>query len=263
MTGRRTKLIAYVGLGLLAYLVFLVARFPASTAYALSQEYTDVGTRISLSGVQGTLWSGRARELVADGIALGRIDWDLNPWAVLRARADIDWRMNGERHAGQGRVVVARDGEVTVQGVHGNMRAEQFTPFFANLPLRLTGDVQVRVQDMVVQPGRRFAARGELNWQEAALTAPQPMQLGSLRIDSVPTEEGGSRLQVSDTGGPLAIQGVIQVGADGTYRTSLTMSARPSADKGLASALGFFGPRDASGRVQVSQTGRIPGWSGG
>lgn len=258
----RTRFFLYAGLGLLAYLIFLIARFPAATAYALSQEHTALGTAVSLSGLEGTVWSGRAEELVAEGMSLGRVDWELNPWSVLRARADVDWRMYGERHAGEGRAIVGPGGEVSLQGMRGNMRAEQFTPFFANLPLRLTGDVQVQVEDLRVEPGERFAALGELHWQEAALTAPQPMQLGSLRIKSVPTEDGGSRLNVSDTGGPLAIQGVIQVGPDGTYRTSLTMSARASADKGLASALGFFGPRDRSGRVRVSQTGRIPGWPG-
>lgn len=262
MTRSRGRVMAYVALGLAAYLIFLVARFPAGMAYALSQEYSDVGERVRLSGVEGTVWSGRAADLIADGIALGRVDWTLNPWALFGARADLDWRMDGAEHAGHGRLIAARDGAIELEGVRGNMRAEQLTPFFANLPLRLTGDVRVDVQEMDIRPGRRFAARGELTWVDAALTAPQPMEIGSLRIESVPTEDGGSRLNLSDSGGPLSVDGVIRVGADGSYRTSLTMAARPEADPSLDSALGFFGPRDPSGRVRVSQTGRIPGWPG-
>lgn len=262
MKRSRAGVTPYVALGLAAYLVFLVAKFPAGMAYALGQEYGDLGDRVRLSGVEGTVWSGRAAELIADGMALGRVDWTLNPLALFTARADIDWRMDGAEHAGYGRLLAGRDGGIEIEGVRGTMRAEQLTPFFANLPLRLTGDVRVDVAAMDIQPGRRFAARGELNWVDAALTAPQPMEIGSLRIESVPADDGGSRITLSDRGGPLAVDGVIRVGADGSYRTSLTMAARPEADPSLDSALGFFGPRDPSGRVRVSQTGRIPGWPG-
>lgn len=260
---RRRTVLAYGVLGVGAYLVFLVASLPAATAYEWARAYGQVPPQFSLQGVQGTVWSGHAQHAEAGGLALGRIRWRINPWQLWRARLDLDWQLNGERHVGQGELVLRPDRTLALQGVRGTLRAEQLTPFYQNLPLRLTGDVGVQLEQLVLEPGRRFAVRGDMVWENAALTAPQAMELGSLRIESVPTDEGGSRLSLSDRGGPLNVQGTILVGPDGSYRTSLSLAARAGADAQLASALRFFGRSDGSGRVRVTQTGRIPGWPNG
>lgn len=258
MSPRTRRVAGYVGLALLAYLVFVLARFPASAAYALLQQ-RPAGLPIQAGQVDGTLWSGRAQAVRTPAAPLGDVRWQLRPAALLVGRLSLDWSVRGGEHNGRGRLSLRPGGALHLEDSRMQLAATELTPLYANLPLRLTGQVNVAVKRLDVDPGRRFTAVGTVDWKDAALTAPQDMQIGSLRITSE-ADGDGSKLVLEDRGGPLALNGVITIAADGSYRTNLTMAARESADPALVSSLRFFGRPDSQGRVRVTQRGRIPGW---
>ncbi len=258
MSPRARRTIGYALLGVLAYLGFAIARFPATTAYRLLQD-RPVGRLVQAREVSGTVWEGTAREVRTPAVPLGTVHWTLNPAALLLGRLSLDWAVQGAGHTGSGRLALRSGGQVHLEESHARLSAQQLTPLYANLPLRLTGEVEVAVTRLDIDPGRRFAAVGTVDWTDAALTAPQNMRLGSLRITSEAVNDG-SKLVLSDRGGPLAVNGVITVAANGSYHTNLTMAARESADPSLVSSLRFFGRPDSHGRVRITQRGRIPGW---
>ena len=68
---------AYVAAGVAAFLVCLVAMMPAQ------QLASRLPAGVELGGVDGTIWSGKARSLAVNGRALGALDWSCRPWRLL------------------------------------------------------------------------------------------------------------------------------------------------------------------------------------
>src|SRR5262245_30208174 len=79
------KIWPMLALGLGAYIVFALVTLPA-------QLITDRLARqgVSMIGVQGTVWSGRAEAVQVANLNLGMLRWSLRPLALLTARAGAD-----------------------------------------------------------------------------------------------------------------------------------------------------------------------------
>jgi hypothetical protein len=78
MLGKRS----WIALGCGAYVAFALLTFPAATAY---RWFAPLG--VSLSGISGTLWTGRAGLASIGGVPLRELEWDLAPLPLLIGRA--------------------------------------------------------------------------------------------------------------------------------------------------------------------------------
>ena len=68
---------AFIAAGVAAFLVCLVAMMPAQ------QLASRLPAGVELGGVDGTIWSGKARSLAVNGRPLGALDWSCRPWPLL------------------------------------------------------------------------------------------------------------------------------------------------------------------------------------
>ncbi len=66
-------------LGVVIYLGFIIALFPASVAVKLA----PLPNNISVSGVSGTIWSGKIETLSIQRRQLELVQWQLSPWGLF------------------------------------------------------------------------------------------------------------------------------------------------------------------------------------
>ncbi|WP_412971568.1 type II secretion system protein N [Glaciecola sp. MF2-115] len=102
----------WVVLAIFTYLILLVAYIPAAHVLAFVQK-NNPKLPVSIGSVEGTLWSGRVDKVIAQGIAINNLRWELSPWSLLLGKASID--LNGGK---------IRDTQQTY--VKGNISASLF-----------------------------------------------------------------------------------------------------------------------------------------
>lgn len=132
----RRRLIAFVGIGIAAYVLGLIATLPASLAFP---------NRPWRSGVAGTLWNGEVG--IAGGTA---VKWH---WAPLRSITSlgfaVDWHATGPDTDLGGRAL-AGWGSVTIDKASGSANARLLDVLGANLPFTCDFTEQVEMEKMVI-----------------------------------------------------------------------------------------------------------------
>lgn len=257
MAGRLRGRLGWVLLALGAYLVFLVAGVPAAAAWQWLGGDPVLRRAVQLQGLAGTVWDGEAAAARVRGMDLGRVEWELRllplAWGELAARVAF------RRDDGSGRGEVGRGlgGALRLREAELRLPAQALMPLLYGYPVVPQGEAVARLKRLEVAPGERFTAEGRIVWRGAGFAAPRPMDLGDLVVTLAPDGEGGTRGTLADAGGPLSVEGVLTIGADGTWQLKATLAARESGSP-VAGALRFLGRPDARGRVTLVRRGRLP-----
>ena len=71
----RTVFLPLLVFGLLAYLVSLVLTFPAERAYSHWQASEYANKAVALSGISGSVWSGKASMAMIQGQPMENVEW--------------------------------------------------------------------------------------------------------------------------------------------------------------------------------------------
>ena len=245
-------LIAY---GLLIYLLFLVINLPASMAWSMAPE--DVKRTVSISNMQGSAWSARADNIVIKGFELGKADWTVNPLALVLGQ--LGGKLNVRHALGQMETGynLSADQTIELSNVNGEFSAAILDA--AIVPFMLAGSIHSQLESVQIQGRSLLTATGELQWRDASITGVADVSLGNITFKASP-EAKGTKLQVSNEGGVIAISGDIRVTGNGRYRLNLLLSSRDNRNTDLKNMLAVLGRADAQGRVRFNQAGRLPGW---
>lgn len=250
----------YLGLGVPLYLLFLIALFPATQAYRFAAEpLARAAPELTLAGLEGSVWSGRAGMVAYRQTALGQASWQLSPLALLLGKARLNALMQSQEGYLQSIIAVPlAGGPIELSDVEGRLPVMELARLGPSLPLALDGVVSLTLPALVIDSGGRIvAAEGSLVWHQAAMTAPQALALGDLQL-LLHTEDADRVVgDISDRGGPLHIEGTLQLTPDGDYRVTATLAAAPDAPAALAQSLGWLGKPDAQGRYHLNYNGRL------
>ena len=108
----------------------------------------------------------------------------------------------------------------------------------------------VKLDDNVV-----VSARGDVAWHGAEMTMLKKLVLGDLDIAFEPNE-GGVKAVLSDQGGPLKAEGILQLNPDKSYEFNGAFGTRGN-QKDLHAALTTMGRFDRDGKVKLSLKGNL------
>ena len=232
------------------FLLGLVLLFPARLAIGWFAPDT-----LAVSGVEGTVWRGRAAQLSVNGVYLSPVSWRFRPTGLFALR--VSYHLDAELPGGYLRADVGLAptgslrlsgleasaplasiaGLVPVAGADGRLAAEVSHALIADgWPRELVGIVSI--EDLVYRP----AGAGSM---------------GNYRVEFVETDGDGLAGDLSDGGGPLEVTGRLIVSPERDYELSGQVSARAGAPPALANSLQFLGPPDARGRREFSLAGRL------
>ncbi len=250
----------YLLLGLLAWLLFMVWRMPATTAYGIAAEglASEIG-EVGLAGVHGTVWSGAAQQLQYRKRVVGAVDWRLSLWGLLLGRVGGDLRLvQGDAYLqSEARAPISGE-ELALSELEGRLPLPTIQPFLPMIPLPLDGVVSLKLQQLELSSeGRLQRAEGRIVWHQAGVTAPQPLAFGDLQLSLTTAEEGVIEGRISDSGGPMQLNATLTLQADGGYNLKGKVSARESAPKELRSSLALLGRADSQGNYPLNFKGKL------
>jgi general secretion pathway protein N len=240
-----------VALGIGAFLLFALVTLPARVVLSL---FDPPG--VSVSGVSGTIWNGRAQAVRAGNTHVGSVEWKLNILTLFTGKLGADVKVT--RSDGFAQASVAMSGSrVALRGLNASL------PLSA-LPQNVvrgswTGAATLRFDQLALENSWPVAANGTIEVANLVGPANRPADLGGYKVvfaDGAATEEG-LRGALSDTGGPFAVNGTIDLKKDRSYLLQGLIATRPNAPKDMARTLEILGAPDAQGRRQFSIEGTM------
>ncbi len=248
--------IGWIALGVGAYLAFLLTAFPAATAYRWFAP-----PELRLSGINGTVWSGRAALGSVDDFPMRDLRWQLHPASLFTGRAAVTF----ETRLAEGFVsghVSAGVSRVQITDLRAATTLEALTPA---LPLEgLEGRVSLSLDSLLLVDGWPVNIDGEAGLNDLQgmwfMTgqSDEMVPLGSFALRLVNTDNQGILAAIRDAGGPLEVEGELELRSDRSYRLEGLVRARESASPELIQGLQFMtADPDVSGRRAFSFTGSL------
>lgn len=235
----------------LAFLAFLLARAPATM---VSQAAMDAAPALSLEGVTGTAWRGRAAHARWRGIPLGHVDWRLSAAALLGG--------TGRAHVEVGGAdldldaVVSRSlfgGRLTITDADGTAPLA-FLSRLSGARGPLDGTVVLDDVSLSVDGDRVVAADGRAVLRETVVTLQQRAELGAFTLE-LSAHDGWLQGEVSDDGGPLGIAGFVRAAPDRRWEIDARVRARDRTGN-LALVLSLLGTPNDDGFHPLRLAGR-------
>jgi hypothetical protein len=246
------------GLGLIAaaaFAVALVVKLPLSWAARF------LPNSIACSQPAGSLWNGHCAALQvrrAAGVPpllLGDTHWKLQPASLLRAQLALDVQVQREDAQAAALVVVGIGGSIVVRGLQADAPLDP--TLLPGLPPNWRGRLQVANGQLRVRKGTLTFVAGVVTARDLVAQGPSPTSYGNYELSFTP-EPGGPALpigQLRDLGGPLQVDGTLQVTPSMTWELNGHVLARPEANAQLARELQYLGSPDAQGRRVFSARG--------
>jgi len=244
-------------IGVLFYLVFLIALLPASIVVRL----VPLPNTVSLSGVSGSIWSGSVETVTIQKRQLELVQWKLSPWALFLGKAKFDLVVGNRGTAvnGKGLVTLSTSG-INAQGLRFEAPGS-FLVGNSRLPFRtkVDGDLSLIIEALTQgQPwceqltGKVFLNRAKVNNQFGDYPLGE-IELGLSCVD------GNVKVKTDETMNQLGLSGSVLLQAEKIVQVSAKIKETASQPEDLKKALIFLGKKDSQGYYPISYQGRIPG----
>lgn len=254
-TGRR-----FIYLGIAAYLIFLLHALPASflTRYLLPS--MPAARAINLQGVHGSVWQGQATEARYRNFSLGKLDWSVNGWGLLLGDLKLHLILNQDGQRNSAYVNLGMGGSLSAEDINLQFPAKSMMPLMYGFPISIDGELRGNLKEVNFERGRMLQAQGRIVWLNAALRAPQNIELGDYLITMEPVN-AGSKILIKDQGrGPVQSEVTVTVQGSGNYRVNGWIKSRDSGQQSITEGLRFLGRPDNSGRYWLRMNGKLRGF---
>ncbi len=257
---RRIRRALLIGLPTLALLAAAVLyRLPAYPGYRWL-----VGAQggVEARDFEGTLWQGSAGQVRVEGYDLGTVRWRLSAGHLLTGAVRVDWVLSGREIEASGQLGRGLfGGDATLSNVRGTGPATWLQVILQEPFFRLQGDIDLDLEQARFDAdGFLVGLIGRCTWSDAAVDGTVSTPLGDLMVEFAPAGDGIVG-QLSDGGGPLALEGTVTLGAR-EYAVDARLAPRHES-VALQQALQVMGPVDGQGRTRLGITGPLlplTGW---
>lgn len=225
-------------LGLLAYGVFLVLRWPAAQ---LASPLQTTLPGITINGPGGNVVRGQAAKLAWAGAELGRLEWRFDPASLLHARVGWWLRLNKPPNlALRARLELTWNRWLELRNLAGTLPLARLQPLLRR-PLPIQGRLKLALNRVRLAPGGRvLAVAGSLKLEHVRWANLPQQALGPFLVQ-VSTRDRIISARLTDRGGPLRLHATLLLRPNDRYRLHGELAARkgsPAAVKQLLQQLG-------------------------
>lgn len=242
MTSRRRIVLLAVA-GLLAALIGAVATFPARLAATWLAP-----AAIKPWGVEGSIWSGRAAGVVMQGQELGALTWDAGALSVLTLRPAWDFGLRRADGFAEGRVQVSLlGGRVGLDDFRAALELGTLPRLL--VPQGTAGQARVELEELVLRDGWPETVVGWATVNQLELPG-VILPLGPFEFRFEP-QEGPPLGRIASLGGPLAVDGRIELPAPRQWRFSAELAPGEDPPRELVDGLKFVGEDLGNGRRRL------------
>ena len=234
--------------GLLAFLAGVLMVFPARVAYRWF-----VPPEVALSGIEGTIWNGRADHATIAGVYVRNLEWQSRPFSLFVLRPAYDAR--GELVAGfvEGRFSVGLGQRVRLQNATASISLSSLAGAL-NMKA-LDGTANLRIDELDIRGGLPVAASGTVEVRNLlAPTIYSRAPIGGYRAEFF-TQENGIAASVEDTDGIIDVAGSLTVNNDRSYVFLAAIAPKAGADEGIRNQMRFLGSPNERGQYEMRLEG--------
>lgn len=239
-------------LGIVAYLVFLLAGLPAAyMSHWASSHFGD----LQLSGVSGSLFTGQADDVRFGRTDFGVVQWDFDWWAPFTGTLGYRFHAHAEDHDLQGRVDDGLGG-VHLHDLRGRMPVTALDVWLPLPTNSLDGSLILDLRQLRLKAGRLQSAEGQVELDDAVMNWPTHYILGSFRMNLSPAEAGGVDAGIADLASPLKLQASLSLTPEGQYQLKGVLAARNLGDAAARTLLANLGRPDSTGQYPFDFKGQ-------
>ncbi len=240
--------LGYVGVGVVAYLFFLVAGVPA----ALVLQHTQWPDEVGWDQARGTVWVGGVQGPWWRGVRLESLEWRFRPWRLALGEAAVQARLAAPGLELTGDVAFGLwSRRLSLSDMYGEGTGASVTRVFG-LPVGLEGGFRLDVEGLTVPVEDTPSGTGRLDWRDAALTAGPSVGLG--RVTAV---LDGGRLGLEARGGEVEVDGHVELVAGPGYSLDLLLVPTATAEQATIRLLESMTPAGRGGRHRLRHDGRL------
>lgn len=253
------KVLKWLLLVLLLLLVVALAvlwTLPAQRAWGMVAERFP---ELVIERMSGTIWDGDARRVQLHGYPLGRLQWQLSAWPLLRSELDLAVELSDGTVTGSSQLRARRDGWLRLEQLNLTLPAQLLQPVLDVPAVEPLGRIEVMAQWLQIEPGRTPMAQGQALWPDAAISGAAQVSLGEVRVDYAPGGDNQLLGEISNQGGAIEVLGSFElIGRE--YEAEILLTPRRD-DPALREGLSYLGaPQpDGSTILRVSGTLALPG----
>jgi len=235
--------------GVVTLVAGLVIFFPARVAYRWFAPPT-----VLLSGISGSIWSGKAAQAQADLIYLRELSWRFRPLSLFRGRVGYAIEATPVTGFVDARIAFGFSGAVRLNELRGSLPLQTFEQAVNMRGLR--GTVNVQFEQLILEDGLPVAADGELT--VASLVAPlvYSNSIGGYRAEFY-TQSSGVVASIEDTDGVVDLAGSLEIRQNRTYQFVAKLAPKASTPPRLRQQMQFLGSADERGQYELRLEGTL------
>jgi len=239
----RRWLLLFVALLLLT----VVVRLPAGWAVSA------LPAGIECAQPQGTIWRGGCGVLRRGALQLGPVQWQWQPWRILRGELAAQLRSADPRLQGQLQLARSFGGQLSLREIR--LSAVLDDSLLPAVAANWSGSLQLALPHLRLQGYRLLGIEGVITVQQLRQRRPA-LEFGSYEL-RFPASADSSRSvgQLRDLSGPLSVAGTLSVDGNRQYEVDGTVLARADVAPELLRVIEILGPPDSSGRRPFSLAG--------
>ena len=236
-------------IGIATFLIGTLLLFPARVAYQWF-----VPEPMKLSGIDGSIWNGKASAGMVGGTYFTNLQWSFKPLALLTGQLAFDTSVTtaaGEISTAAG---VGITGSVSLTDLDASLSLAMVHPALkAN---RIDGTVNIQLQSLVLKNGWPIEAEGSIGVGNLSAGAAGPDSLGNF-LAEITTEDSGIVGLVEDAGAVLDVTGTLLLTDDRSYSLVGYVGANSDTPASINQNLRFLGSPDQNGQRQFRFEGTL------
>ena len=242
---RKSSLIA----GLLTFVAGIVLLFPARVAY---QWLVPEG--IQLGGIEGSIWTGSAREMTGGGVYLRDVHWHMRPLRLFTGKLGFGIEATPGSGFIEADIALGLGGNVSVANLNGSGSLQLFADVL-KMP-GLAGNVSLQFQQLQLRDGLPVAAVGTVGVDGLVAPMIDASSIGNYRMEFL-TTENGVVASVEDSNGAFDLAGSLTISADRSYVFLGKVGATERTSDKLRRQLRFLGLPDDRGQYEIRFEGTL------
>ncbi len=235
--------------GLLTLFAGLVILFPARVAF---DWFAPPG--IAISGTDGTIWAGSAKQVAVEGIYVANVSWRARPLRLLTGK--LAYTIEGSLASG------FIDSDLAL-GFGGDFYLSKLT---GSLPVRILeqatgvggmqGSLNIQFERLQLSDGLPVAAEGVVEVSGLLLPLVSQMPIGGFRAEFF-TQQDGVVASVEDTDGIFELAGSLKITSDRNYQFLGQVAAKPETPPQVREQMRFLGTPNERGQYELRLEGQL------
>lgn len=238
-----------IKLGILVFVIGLVALFPARVAYRWFAPPAFVA-----SGISGSVWSGQAKEAIAYGTYFRDVSWRFHLLKLFTAK--LGYAIESRFASGSLRadIAVSISGALSANDLQATLPLSAMQSIPALTGVR--GSVAADFAELRIVSGIPVTADGILEISALSIPLVSRDPLGGFKAEFF-SQESGIAASIEDTNAVLDVAGSLQLAADGTYQLLAHLTATGDTPAPVREQLQFLGAANDRGQHELRLEGQL------